>query len=103
MRARLCGVAGLILLAVGFNILTANAAEIVCVDTYAKANWSNPDAFKALYPSGKKPTPSTCHAVLIRGEIQSGDADAFRRILEENVPFLRTVYLSSPEARPRRP
>lgn len=71
------------------------AAEITCVEDYAKASLNNADMFKLLYPSGRRPVASTCLGILVHGKIETGDTDKFKKILYDNQPFVANVYLVS--------
>jgi|GEM_PF-5305305 len=74
------------------------AAEIECSDTYNngdKINSSSNPHWKDFYPSGRLPSNSTCMIALINGDIVAGDSEKFSKILNDNSPFLTSVYLAS--------
>ncbi len=72
----------------------ALAAEIACAAN-VPAGWvatSSP----TLYPSGRKPIRATCQTALLQGQIEPGDYDRFKDIVERNHPFLSDIYVNSP-------
>jgi hypothetical protein len=71
-----------------------HAAEISCAQPWgAKAN----DRYISnWFPSGRRPSVSTCRALLIRGNIEAGDYQRFVYFLSQNHPFIDAVVLASP-------
>jgi hypothetical protein len=84
-----------------FCVTTLEAAEITCVSVWgrdaepAKILAYRPP-WKERFPSGRRPTPATCGAVLIKGVIELGDSAKFAALLHANHPFLSYVHLWSP-------
>jgi hypothetical protein len=78
---------------------TVRAAEVICADTYADANFKVAGAaggvFEKHFPSGRRPNASTCEAILIRGDIEAGDGAKFLKLMQINHPFVSSVYLAS--------
>ena len=86
-------------LLIGTSSSPLSAAEFNCVITWGdipNAMRANPTDLDERFPSGRRPTTSTCADVLIKGEIGSGDSAHFREIIQANHPFLQGVLLWSP-------
>jgi hypothetical protein len=65
--------------------------------SFAKKNFGiNDGSLASLYPSGRRPNPTTCVGILIKGKIETGDAAKFLEVLGSNYPFVKTVFLWSP-------
>jgi hypothetical protein len=72
----------------------AHAAEMSCAQPWgAKAN---DRSLSDWFPSGRRPSVSTCRALLIRGNIEAGDYQKFVYFLNRNHPFIDAVVLVSP-------
>jgi hypothetical protein len=59
------------------------------------------DRFRATdladsFPSGRRPSPTTCLEALLKGEIVSGDSERFASLWRANNPFLDRLTLWSP-------
>lgn len=84
-----------------FHIRPAHAANITCADTWSELGGVNAgslideEAFKERFPSGRRPTPSSCRTIYIEGDLISGDAVHFLQLLQQNHPFVSTVILAS--------
>jgi hypothetical protein len=77
---------------------TANhvlAAEISCIENWTDGGIALP-ILPTLFPSGRKPTLSTCKEMLLKGPIETGDAQKFSMFLKAHHPFVEKLYLSSP-------
>jgi hypothetical protein len=76
----------------------STAAEITCISAWGNRvtedNNYKPH-FEDRFPSGRRPKPTTCQEILIKGEIASGDSSKFARIVRDNHPFLDQVTLWS--------
>jgi hypothetical protein len=53
-------------------------------------------SYDSLWPSGRRPNPTTCVGILIKGKIETGDAAKFLELLGPNYPFVKKVFLWSP-------
>ena len=71
------------------------AAEISCIENWTKGSIALP-ILPTLFPSGRKPTLSTCKEMLLEGPIETGDAQKFSTFLKAHHPFVQELYLSSP-------
>jgi hypothetical protein len=75
------------------------AAEITCVATWETGPDSSsvdPPQLALLYPSGRRPKPTTCTRLLIKGTLQTNDSETFLKVLSLHHPFVKTVLLWSP-------
>jgi hypothetical protein len=86
-----------------FTLSRGAAAEISCAATWETdyemrgLNWDKPDpSWAELYPSGRRPKPTTCYTLLLKGALRSGDSEIFLKVLSVHHPFVRTVLLWSP-------
>jgi len=85
-----------------FTLSEGVAAEISCAATwetdYDMNFWGKPDpsSLALLYPSGRRPKPTTCSQLLIEGRLQTGDSEKFLKVLSMHHPFVKTVLLWSP-------
>jgi len=77
---------------------SAHAAEVRC-DPGRTGHFALPqdDAVAARrWPSGARPTASTCASGLVTGPIESGDYEKVRALYRDNHPFLSSFTLASP-------
>jgi hypothetical protein len=112
-RLAFCGLAAALFL---FSMLMqgssrARASEITCALSWdelredEKPKDRAPNSFDdvvgestyaSLWPSGRRPKPTTCVRILIKGKIETGDAATFLKILGSNHPFVKAIILWSP-------
>jgi hypothetical protein len=74
-------------------------AAVVRCGTGITAHYSLPQDdgwFRRRWPSGVRPTESTCSAGFISGPIERGDYEKARTLYRENHPFLAWFTLASP-------
>jgi len=77
-------------------IHTARTAEISCITTWSFLGEYHAADLVKWYPSGRRPSPTTCVEALVKGEIVSGDSERFASLWRANHPFLHRVTLWSP-------
>jgi hypothetical protein len=92
---RSCLVSLVVLLCAAIWQNAARAADFKCVRPVGTIS---EEVRKRILTHGitEMPTPGTCTAILIDGEIVAGDADRFRETLREKQPWISTVFLVSP-------
>ncbi len=80
-----------------FHAPAAHAATIACVDTWNDVEERFDDnTLKQSFPSGRKPTPTTCRTIFMYGHIVASDEAYFLKVLQTYHPFLTTVIIASP-------
>lgn len=73
--------------------LPSSSAEVGCLDYYSNAF---PEERAAqLWPSGRRPTKTTCSTGSIRGSISAGDFEKFVTFYRAHHPFMNVVFLHS--------
>ena len=79
-------------------LITCSASHVLAAEISCAEYWETPVNPKIVeaFPSGRKPTSSTCHLMLLDGRIEPGDAQKFSRFLKTHHPFVTILYLSSP-------
>src|SRR6266550_4814767 len=81
------------------SIVTCSASHVPAAEISCVKYWNGPSTtpeFVKAFPSGRKPTSSTCHLMLLDGRIEPGDAQKFSTFLKAHHPFVSDLYLSSP-------
>ncbi len=75
----------------GVSDFEFSSAEISCASTWGTDFGNDPSYFLDLFPSGRRPTPSSCRQILIKGDLASGDAVKFTDFMRRNHPFVEDV------------
>lgn len=73
----------------------AQPAEISCIATYSNGGPAADRANK-MWPSGFRPTASSCATALMDGPIVNGDYERFRDFYRQHYRSLLNLYLMSP-------
>lgn len=73
----------------------SSAAEITCVQQYGSPPISEDVAGK-IWPSGFRPSASTCMVALLQGTIEKGDYERYRVFYRQQHRGLQSLYLASP-------
>ncbi len=82
-----------------FSLSQGAAAEISCAATWEtdyEVNFPDPSLLALLYPSGRRPKPTTCSQLLVKGVLRAGDSETFLKVLSVHHPFVKTILLWSP-------
>jgi len=83
------------IIALGLLAAPGHAAEVRCASFYGDTHVTEESAQK-LWPSGARPTATTCRVGSILGEIVRGDYEKFLTLYRPNYPFLEQMSLDSP-------
>jgi hypothetical protein len=81
-----------------WTFASARAAEIRC-DPGTSGHFTLPQdetLYSRRWPSGVRPTGSTCASGLLSGPIEEGDYEKVRALYRQNHPFLGSFTLASP-------